>query len=144
MDESGFYKGWLPSTKLKTTFTFFGMDFPKEKYSIWQNPNQEKWKFVFALHWVASPCYIIFLNLLIVGSLVHRLHGRCNLLWMCVWVAGGWRWGTGHNGPWWLLKHGDGNAGNVAQSGIVLLLKLFSHFQLNITSKLFCRYHSYF
>ena len=42
-DNLWFYKkGWLPSAKLKPSFTFLGRDFPKSKYWIWQNPYQEK------------------------------------------------------------------------------------------------------
>ena len=48
-------RGWLPSAKLKSTFTFLGRDFANYKYWIWQNPYQEKWKLVLALYWVASP-----------------------------------------------------------------------------------------
>ena len=49
------WKGWLPSAKLKPTFTFFGRDFAIFNTFSWQNPYQEKWKLVLALHWVASP-----------------------------------------------------------------------------------------
>ena len=48
-------KGWLPSAKLKRTFTFLGKDFARFNTFTWENPYQEKWKFVLALHRIASP-----------------------------------------------------------------------------------------
>ena len=39
-------KGWLPSAKLKSTFTFLGKDFVIVNTCSWQNPYQEKWKLV--------------------------------------------------------------------------------------------------
>ena len=36
------YKGWLPSAKLKPTFTFLGRDFAIFNTFSWQNPYQEK------------------------------------------------------------------------------------------------------
>ena len=44
------YKGWLPSAKLKPTFTFLGRDFAIFNTFGWQNPYQERWKLVLALH----------------------------------------------------------------------------------------------
>ena len=50
-----FLSGWLPSAKLKPTFTFPVRDFATFNTFTWQNPFQEKWKLVLALHSVASP-----------------------------------------------------------------------------------------
>ena len=35
-------KGWLPSAKLKRTFTFLGKDFATFNIFTWSNPYQEK------------------------------------------------------------------------------------------------------
>ena len=44
------FKGWLPSPKLKPTFTFIGSDFAILNTFSWQNPYQETWKLVLGLH----------------------------------------------------------------------------------------------
>ena len=41
--------------KLKPTFTFLVRDFAIFNTFTWENPYQEKWQLVLALHWVAGP-----------------------------------------------------------------------------------------
>ena len=131
-----FYKGWPPSTKLKTTSPFFCQGFSQRKVlnMAKSSPRKVKVSFSFALgsqpkvyHFSEPPhCQLP------PPSALELVQCPVNVLMGGWWVAvDGGEGGTGHNGPWWILKYGDGMQ---EMCGNVLLLKLFSHFKLNITS----------
>ena len=49
------HKGWLPSAKLKPTFTFLGRDFSIFNTFSWQNPYQKKMKVGFSFALASQP-----------------------------------------------------------------------------------------
>ena len=72
-------KGWLPSAKLKWTFTFLGKDFAIFNTLTWENPYQEKWKLVLCSLALGSQPFTNFSDC---ENIALFTHSHSHFLWL--------------------------------------------------------------
>ena len=83
-------KGWLPSAKLKQTFTFLSRDFAIFNTFSWQKSLPRKVKVGFSFALGSQPFQLVFFNLMIWAF--HLLQKRIFSFWRFYTIKRGQKW----------------------------------------------------